>query len=148
MDRVRTTKPPTTTTGTVATATPTRLPSGYLYPVDGTLDYAAWLRQYLAGGSTGTPGTGTGAGGAPVVGDDGVIRTRPEGQGPSANAYAHANPHASFLRALQPGYTPKHPAAAGGNPFIDAVIAEDEERRRRGGGQQGRQNAFAGRGGR
>jgi hypothetical protein len=103
-------------------------PAGYLYPTDGTMDYASWLRRFLS----------QNAGPTPVAPADGINRTRPDGPGPSANAYAHANPNAAFLRALNPGYVKPHgQMPKGKNPFLDAVIAEDEQR-------HGKGNAFAG----
>jgi hypothetical protein len=90
-------------------------PAGYLVPTGSGQNYATWLADWIAKNRTPAAVPGTGAMGAPgvpgVPGADGINRTPLAGaKGPSANAYAHANPNASFLRAINPDYVKKNAA--------------------------------------
>jgi hypothetical protein len=117
MARAHTT--PTTTTP-VATNPYTQVagmsfPTGYLIPTGSGQNYATWLADWIAknqstptAGTPAVPGTATPG----VPGADGINRTPLAGaKGPSAQAYAHANPNASFLRAINPDYVKNNAAA-------------------------------------
>jgi hypothetical protein len=122
-------KPVATTTAT-ATNPYTQVqgmsfPTGYLIPTGSGQDYATWLADWIARNQTqptipGTGGTGGTVGTPGVPGADGIIRTPPAGvKGPSAQAYAHANPNAAFLRAINPDYVRANGKMPGGtNPFV------------------------------
>jgi hypothetical protein len=126
---------PTTTTQT-ATNPYTQVagmsfPTGYLIPTGSGQNYATWLADWIARNQSQptVPGTGTptvpGTGTPGVPGADGIIRTPPVGtKGPSAQAYAHANPNAAFLRAINPDYVKANGKMPGGtNPFSAATPA-------------------------
>jgi hypothetical protein len=125
-----------TTTTPVATNPYTQVagmsfPTGYLIPTGSGQNYATWLADWIARNQSQptVPGVGTptapGTGTPGVPGADGIIRTPPTGvKGPSAQAYAHANPNASFLRAINPDYVKKNGKMPGGtNPFSAATPA-------------------------
>jgi hypothetical protein len=103
-------------------------PAGYLVPTGSGQNYATWLADWIAknqsqptAGAAAVPGAATSG----IPGAGGINRTPAVGtKGPSAQAYAHANPNAAFLRAINPDYVKTNGKMPGGtNPFTATAPA-------------------------